>query len=279
MVLPTPRRTFSLLAVLLVGHVLIISAQVQSQSGVPVLEATAFGLFARIQRGLSAVSDAGGNLWTHYFALSGAARENDDLKRQVVELQGSVQALEARLSQQQALEDTLALRDSLAVPSVAARVIAGSPDPGSLNVMIDRGSLDGVTADMPVIAASGVVGRVIGTPAPRAAYVQLLVGKGAAAGARLESTGAGGIATGGWSQSSLLRLEYVSHQVEVKTGDRVLTSGQDRIYPQGFLIGFIERADPPGAKREIYVRPAVDFSHVAMVLVLLTSPSGESRPE
>ena len=101
------------------------------------------------------MSDAGGNLWTHYFALSGAARENDELKRKVVELEGAVQALEARLSEQKANEQTLALRESMALTIIAARVIAGSPDPNSLNVMIDRGALDGVTMDMPMTRHRG----------------------------------------------------------------------------------------------------------------------------
>ena len=43
------RRTGVLLFVVIIGHVILISAQVQSKSGVPVLEAVTFGVFARVQ--------------------------------------------------------------------------------------------------------------------------------------------------------------------------------------------------------------------------------------
>ena len=52
------QRTGVLFVLVLVGHLILISAQVQSRSGVPVLEAVTFGLFSRVQAG------AGGASWT-----------------------------------------------------------------------------------------------------------------------------------------------------------------------------------------------------------------------
>jgi rod shape-determining protein MreC len=270
--LPTTRSTLSLLVILSVGHVLLISAQVQTGTGMPVLESAAFGAFARIQRATAAVADGGTNIWTHYFALSGAARENDELRRQIVALEAELQASLAQGGRVRLLERTLAVREALAPPTVPAKVIAGSPAPGSFTITIDRGSDDGVKANMPVIAAGGVVGRVVGTPSRRAALVQLLAGRAAAAGAKLAGSGAQGSVQGSATDAPLT-LEYLSETVEVTIGERVLTSGQDGIYPEGYLIGTIETADPPGPKRRITVRPAVDFSSIELVLVLLVEPT------
>ncbi len=55
-------------------------------------------------------------------------------------------------------------------------------------------------------------------------------------------------------------------------GDRVVTSGQDGIYPQGFLIGHVSEINGKGKTREIVVVPAVDFSHIEVVLVVLARP-------
>ncbi|MEZ5319906.1 MAG: rod shape-determining protein MreC [Vicinamibacterales bacterium] len=273
--LSSTRRTLSLLTMLCVGHVLLISAQVQTGTGMPVLESAAFGAFSRIQRATAAVADAVGGLWGHYFALSGAARENDELRRRVLELEAELQAARARNLEVRSLEQLLAVRDALPTASVTARVIAGSPEPGTTLITIDRGTDDGVRVDMPVIAAGGVVGRVVGQPAGRSAQVQLLIGRDAAVGAKLESSGAQGIIQGGSRPDRLLTLDYVSSLLEVRTGEVVLTSGTDTVFPPGYRIGTIEQADPPGPRRQILVRPAVDFSSLDLVLVLLVQPIGD----
>ena len=62
-------------------------------------------------------------------------------------------------------------------------------------------------------------------------------------------------------------------RADVKPGDLVVTSGIDGIYPKGFVIGTIESVDRgPGTYHEIGVRPAVDFSSLEEVLVVLTPP-------
>jgi rod shape-determining protein MreC len=109
-----------------------------------------------------------------------------------------------------------------------------------------------------------------------AATVQLLVGQDAAAGVTLERSGAGGIVMGGGT-AARLRIAYVPALADVQAGERVITSGQDGIYPAGFLVGTVEEVLNPGtADRQILVRPAVDFSHISLVLVVLgTAPDTE----
>jgi rod shape-determining protein MreC len=269
----TRQRTLPLLVITCLGHVLLISAQVQSRQGVPLIEGAAFGVFARIQLATASVADRVGSLWTNYFALSGAARENEDLRRRVVELEGDLQAERARARQVPALEEALGLASVVPARTVSARVIAGSPAPGQFTVVIDRGTDDGVRPDMAVIAADGVVGRVVGTPSRSAATVQLLISTNTAAAARLASSGAGGIVRGGPGDPPL-SMDYVSNQAAVPTGEQVVTSGLDQVYPPGFVIGTVESATL-GADlyQEIRVRPAVDFSNLQIVLVVLEAPA------
>ena len=267
------RRTVVLLFTFSLGHVLIISAQVQSRSGVPVIQAVGFGVFAGIQHATGSVADAVRSLWTNYVALHGAAKENDDLRRRIVELEGQLQQLQAVGSTTRALEDALGLQRSLTVPTRVARVIAGDPSPGApiATVTIDRGADDGISTDMAVMSAEGVVGRIINRPTSHAAQVQLLVDRTAAAGAVLERTSTGGIVRGVGSPP--LQMNYVSNLADVQPNERVLTSGQDGIFPRGFVIGTVERADRGrDLYREITVRPAVDFSHLDVVIVVLIRP-------
>jgi rod shape-determining protein MreC len=214
-----------------------------------------------------------GGLWSRYVWLGGAARENETLRQRVLVLEGELQVERARAREAEALEDALALARRAAVRTLAARVIAGSPVPGSLTITIDRGSEDGVTPNMAVINAGGVVGRVLGPVSANAAVVQLLVGRGAAAGAMLESDGTPGLVAGGFSDG-LLRLDLVPPTIPVRLGDRVLTSGQDGLYPRGFLLGEVTHVGPPGLEREIVVRPAADPLRLGVVLVVLSSGDG-----
>jgi len=122
------------------------------------------------------------------------------------------------------------------------------------------------------LSPSGVVGRVI-LPSARASKVQLLIDRNAAAGAIIERSRAQGVVVGAGGET--LRMDYVPGTADVKAGDLVVTSGIDGIYPKGFVIGTVETVERgPGSYHEIRVSPAVDFSRLEEVLVVLTPPPG-----
>jgi rod shape-determining protein MreC len=160
---------------LVVGHVILISSQVQSGAGVPVLEGVAFGAFARVQQGTAHSFKSIRNFWSSYADLRGVRGENATLRSRVAELEIRLQeqrALALRSDQLQALLD---LRPFVSAPTLAADVISGYVNPSILTVTIDKGSSDGVRPNMAVISSIGVVGRVIGPVAAHAARVQLLI--------------------------------------------------------------------------------------------------------
>lgn len=269
----TDRRTLALLVTLCVGQVLLISAQVQSRDGLPVVQVVAFDAFARIQRITGGITDTIGGIWGGYFGLRGVARENAALRQQVLDMAADLQQQRAIAAHTRSLEDILGLKPQIPVPTIAARVMAGNVSPGTLTVAIDRGSADGVTADMAVLGASGVVGRVISPVARHAATVQLLVDGNAAAAVVFERSQAGGLAMGGQTDGTLV-AEFVPVLADVQAGERVITSGQDGIYPAGFLVGTVESVTGAGSPdRTIRIRPATDFSYVDIVLVVVTRPA------
>lgn len=268
------RRTTYFFLLVSLGHVLVISAQVQSKSGMPLLESVAFGLFAGVQRGAAGLADGAWSLWARYIALNGVTAENQQLRDQITQLQGQLQEQQALAGQTRALEELLKLQASVPQRTLPARVIAGDPAPGALTVTIDRGSEDGLRADLGVLAPGGIVGRILGQPAPHAARVQLLTGRNAAAGAVLEHASAAGVVLGGGDDPPL-RMQYVPNSYDVKVGERVLTSGQDGIFPAGFLIGTVEQVERgSGMHKLIAIRPAVNFRHLTSVLILLDPPPG-----
>jgi rod shape-determining protein MreC len=262
-----PRSGYLFLAVVL-GQLILISAQVNSHSGVPVLETITFGVFGQAQRSASTLVGGVRRAWTGYIGLRHAAADNETLKRELADARVELQQQRALASESRELKRLLDLRDQSNLQTQAAEVVGAGVSPDFRTVTIDRGAREGVRPNMAVIAADGVVGRVVVTSA-HAAKVQLLIDHNAAAGGVIERSRAQGVAVGG--EGDQLRLEYVSEVADVRTGDLVVTSGIDGIFPKGFAIGRIESVDKSaGGYKQIALRPAIDFQRLEQVLVVLS---------
>jgi rod shape-determining protein MreC len=271
-------RAGYLFLVVTLGHIILISAQVNSRSGVPVLEQVTFGVFAEVQRSMTVVVSGVRHFWSGYVGLRDVREENAELKQQLADAQIQLQQQRALADRSRGLDKLLELRQRVTLSTVAAEVIASGASPEFRTLTVDKGTQQGVRADTAVVAPAGVVGRVV-VPSLRAAKVQLIIDRNAAAGALIERSRAQGVVVG--EGDELLRLEYVSEIADVAMGDVVVTSGIDGIFPKGFIIGRVEAIErSAGAYRRITVRPAVDFSSLEEVLLVLTpTPAREAADE
>lgn len=271
------QRTGVILAAAMLLHVVLISAQVNTASGLPVLQVVTFGVFSEVQRGTMALIDGVRGMWSGYIALQRVEEENLALKQELGTLQIRLQQERAEAQRTDNLRQLLELRERAQLDTTAAEVIAGPASPEFQTVTIDKGSSDGLATDMAVISPAGVVGRVI-LPSGRASKVQLLIDLNAAAGALIERTRVQGVVVG--AGSGMLKMRYVPGTADVKTGDLVVTSGIDGIYPKGFVIGTIDQvAGSVGEYHEINVRPAVDFARLEEVLIVRTPPASRGVTE
>jgi rod shape-determining protein MreC len=265
----------------MLAHVLLISAQINSKTGVPVLESVTFGVFSELQRGLSGGFSGIRGMWSGYIGLRHLKVENDELKRQLAAAQIAVQEQRALADRTRGLERLLEMRELQPHKTTAADVIGAAATPDFRTVTIDKGSGDGLKRDMAVISPAGVVGRVV-VPSGRSAKVQLLIDRNAAAGALIERSRAQGVVVG--SGDERLQMDFVSEVADVVAGDVVVTSGIDGIFPKGFVIGRVEAVEKiGGAYKRITVMPAVDFQSLEEVLVVLTpmpvQDTAEGKPE
>ena len=275
------QRTGYLFLVVLLGHVILISAQVQSEKGVPLLSEVAFSVLAEVQRVTSGGFGAVQRGWSSYIGLRGVYKENLALKDELAATRLKAEEQRAIADRTRGLEQLLELKNRLEIKTTAAEVIAAGVTLDFRAITISKGSLQGIRGDMAVIAPEGVVGRVVAT-SPTAAQVQLLIDANAAAGAIIERSRAQGIAVGAGDRGFI--LDKVSEASDIVVGDRVVTSGIEgtfAIYPKGFLIGTVSAVKKLGsAYSEILVKPAVDFSRLEDVLVVLTpTQAGDASTE
>jgi rod shape-determining protein MreC len=268
------QRSGYLLLAVVVGHLILISAQVNTQKGMPLLQAAAFAVYSEVQQVTSAVVGSVVRAWEGYVALRTVRVENEALRRELETLRVQQKRQQAAVLRNEELRRLLELRDTTDMQTRAAEVIGGRAVPDTCFVTIDRGAADGIRTDMAVISSLGVVGRVV-TPGRKAAKVQLLIDRNAAAGARIQRTGAEGIVLGTGDET--LRMEFVSQTAELAVDDLVVTAGTDGIYPKGFAIGRVESVQRSGSTyTAIRVRPSVNFLAIEEVLVV-TSPVPSSR--
>jgi rod shape-determining protein MreC len=256
-----------------VAHVLLISAQVNSRRGVPLVEAVTFGVFSEVQRAVSSGISGVRHVWDGYIGLRRVQQDNEALRRELAAAQVAMQEQRALADRARGLEQLLDLQTRTNVKTLASEIIGAAATPDFRTVTIDKGSRQGVRADMAVIAPTGVVGRVV-VPSGLSAKVQLLIDRNAAAGAIVERSRAQGVVVG--AGDDRLLLEYVSEVFVIVVGDLVVTSGIDGIYPKGFVIGHVATVEKNGsAYKRITVRPSVAFSALEEVLVVVSPTNGK----
>lgn len=220
------------------------------------------------QSSVSWVGDGVGGVWNRYFALMQAARQSEDLKRQVAQLRQQLTDLEELKAENSRLRELLKFPPGEGLPLVAAQVVGADPTNYFRSIIINKGTGDGVLAHMPVVNAKGVVGRVIWS-SPSYAKVLLLIDPNAAMDVLVQRSRARGIVEGAGRDS--LRLKYIQLAEDVSAGDRLISTGADGVFPKGMLVGLV-RAIKQGGKgvfQSIEVEPAVDFDRLEEVVVIL----------
>src|SRR4051812_44225118 len=101
------QRTGYLFLAVIVGHVILISTQVTTKRGVPMLEAAVFGIFSEVQRGANELTGGVRSWWQNYFALQQVRVENEQLKQQLGELRVRLQEERGLAQQSESLQKLL----------------------------------------------------------------------------------------------------------------------------------------------------------------------------
>lgn len=166
---------------------------------------------------------------------------------------------------------------------VPAHVVAyGEAQSFSRTVTIDAGSKSGISPDMTVVAADGLVGRVLRVSSD-SATVLLAVDPDSTVGGRVGDSMSVGFVTGSGSLSSSgrLDLQLVDQSVTPRAGDVVVTwgSGRQAPYVSGVPIGVVTRvwSSLRDSSKTAEVKPYVDFGALDLVGVVVPSGTTSDR--
>jgi rod shape-determining protein MreC len=158
---------------------------------------------------------------------------------------------------------------------VAARVIGQDPSVWWSQVLINKGTGDGVLPNHPVVSPEGLVG-VVSTATSNSAIVTLLTDHRTAVGARVAESGVGGVIEVEAGRPNDLVMRFTTRNDEVTPGQTVITAGTqsrtDRVtslYPPRIPIGRVTRVDDPATDDQlVHVRPFANMRRLDFVQVL-----------
>jgi len=250
-------------------QVLLLAVQIRRDSQGRLIRVWTVGAVSPFERagahGISHIRDT----WNHYFALQNTSRENEELKRENGALKLQITQLQSKAGEADRLAALLKFRQAnVDVPMVAARVIGTGADSASQTIYLDRGERDGIRRDMGVITPDGIVGKVIESYKDTA-QVLLLTDEHSGVGAMLVDSRVQKPVGG--TGEPLLVMKYISNEDNsVNPGDRIVTSGIDRIFPRDLPVGTIADIKPGSTFKQIRVRPAANLERLEEVFVLLT---------
>jgi rod shape-determining protein MreC len=141
-----------------------------------------------------------------------------------------------------------------------ANVVMNDPANWWRTIQIDLGSRDGVTENLPVLTADGLVGRVSSVSLTRSQVV-LIGDPNCRISALVENLthDTGIIIANGPLDDSLVELTYLSSGANLKPGQNVFTSGLGGVFPQGIPIGWVAEEARP-AEFGLYTQARVKLS-------------------
>lgn len=162
-----------------------------------------------------------------------------------------------------------------------ASVIAKQPGVWFDSFTIDKGSLNGVEANMAVVTADGLVGRIYEVGLNYSKVLSIIDSRSSVA-CVVERTRDNGVMRGKIESGSVddaCNMYYLPANHDVIPGDTVLTSGVDNLYPKGLPVGTVREVSRQTDSTEQYIviSPLADFLHLEEVLVLRTVVESDSE--
>lgn len=260
------KRLFVLL-ILFLCALLLYSYNLRTKPDTNLFERSILVLTEPLSQSVSVATRGAISMWQDYLNLVGVKQKNESLRQELRRLE-RIQIHNAELSaENNRLKKLLEFRETVEGQAIPAQVISADAMNWFRTITINKGTTSGISENMPVVAASGVVGRTIKCAA-NSSRVLLITDASSAVAALTQDSRTRTVARGTGSE---ITCEYAARLDETGIGDHLITSGTGGVFPKGIPIGTINTINTPeyGLFQTIRAKPAVDFSRLEEVLVII----------
>lgn len=195
-------------------------------------------------------------------------RENETLQARVMILERRALKYAALAAENSRLRELLNASGTLDDRVVVAEVVSVSPDPFSHEVIINKGSRDGVRAGQAILDANGLMGQVLYASA-FTARVLLISDSSHGVPVEVNRNGLRSILLGNGNIHQL-ELVYVPDTADIREGDVLVSSGLGGRFPKGYPVAEVSmiRKEPGEPFVTIHARPLAQLNRSKLVLVV-----------
>lgn len=199
---------------------------------------------------------------------SGLERENHELKTRQFVLQAQLQKMQGLEAENRRLRELLASTAQLSEAVHVAEIIDVSQDPYRHQILLNRGSADGVYRGQALVDAFGVMGQIIDVAAHNAKAL-LITDPDHGVPVEINRTGLQTIAIGVGDERGL-RLPFLPSNADIKAGDLLVSSSLGGRFPAGYPVGTVYAVKPVAGEHfmEAYAYPAAKLSQGRQALLV-----------
>lgn len=206
-------------------------------------------------------------------------RENQELKAKVLEQSAAAQEARLLRAEQAHLLEMAPGKSRYADNGSIAEVLYSARNPFTRKIVIDKGLTHSMSAGMPVIDGTGVVGQVtsVGT---FTSEVTLVTEKDQSVPVILVRNGLRAVAVGS-GKAGAIEIPFMPASADVQNGDTFVTSGIDGTYPPGLVVATVTSVEKNAAYvfAKIIAKPAAGVDNHRYVMVLPVAAASAPRPE
>ena len=252
----------------------IIGCSLKTSGSGPV-SAAAGAVLAPMQKGVNQLGSGLTNLREHLRTKKSLEKENEELRTQLADAQQNLNQVQLNQEELDNLKSLYDMDQNYADYDKKT-TNGGGKDAGNwFSVfLIDRGSNDGITVGMNVLADGGLAGIVIQV-GPNYAKVRSIIDDNSNVSARNLSTSDLCVVSGSlktMNESSLIDFDDLrDKEDQAKVGDQIVTSNISDMFLEGIPIGYITdiKTDSNNLTKSGHIATIVDFEHLDDVFVIL----------
>jgi rod shape-determining protein MreC len=228
-----------------------------------------FKIFSPFQKFFIKIGDRVAGFFEIILSIKDLGRENTELRQKTLEMESELTKLKETERENGILREALNFSQKgiplYEIASVAGKEIQGGGD----WILIDKGSKDGIEKDAVVISEGfSLVGRIVEVDSDFS-KVLLISNSESTVAAIIENSRSEGLVQKTEGENKIF-MDFIPKDENPGIGEKIITSGMDKIYPDGILIGKVESVDSSQNQlfQKIIIAPAADFNKLEKVFVV-----------
>jgi rod shape-determining protein MreC len=265
-------RNITVLLVVLCAQLVLLAWQVKNDKDVPLLRVWAVTAVTPVASAIEEVRHGTSGFFSNLFDRSNNGDQSRNLRAEMDRLRLQNQLLQNELESAQRVGAMAGFQARTPSKLKGARVIGGM---GSRSILLDQGTTAGIRKGMAVVTPDGIVGRVIGEY-PVTSQVISVTDPSFAAGVVSQKNHVHGVVKG--QGTNLLKVDYIPTGIKVEVGEVFYTSGEDRVFPKGMVVGKVSSVAEGATFQEVFLLPSGVSTAPEEVFVVI-DPVHQEIPE